>query len=168
VNLFQNIETGRVRSDPTTASTRADLDAPGLAERVCSPLRLPSYVDPYSRRTLGALTFEGSFALAGPLSGDGATATYLERCGSPLHELISRTGPVAANARVVVWAPTEDPQPLGSAHLDGLHLPSLRRFVIPLPAAIASEGVGAVELSSDHLYVVAGGESPVYRAPSPS
>jgi hypothetical protein len=52
-------------------------------------------------------------------------STYLERCGSRLHKLFNYGG-VTGNARVLVW-------PNYKTGLNGVFLPSLRRFTIPSP-----------------------------------
>jgi hypothetical protein len=145
---------------------------------VCSPLRLPASATSDSAdvtATLGSLDFAGRFALATSTAADGSSATYLERCASRLHELVCHCGAfgnanfraVVANARVVIWAP---PTPFGSSisHLDGLYLPSRRRFLIPLPAAARGRGVEGLLLSSRSIYIEnSGNASRVFRASSP-
>jgi hypothetical protein len=53
--IFQNINTGVVERDPTNATTLPDLDSPVLAQRVCTPLRVPRH---------GRLSFDGRFPVA--------------------------------------------------------------------------------------------------------
>jgi len=178
--VFQNLTTGQVRADPTAPTTLPDLSSPTLAAPVCSPLRLPrgtTLAGGERTATFGSLTFAGPFALAtaGTVSPDGSGAVYLERCGSHLHTLVChcsalRTGNVGtavANSRVVIWAP-----PVRFAtpvtHLDGMYLPSRRRFVIPLPTAARARGTEGVQLSSRTLYIRNDGdESHAFSARSP-
>src|SRR5581483_505647 len=87
--IFQNIATGAVRGDPTNAKTLADLDSPSLAQRVCDPLRVPRH---------GQLTFDGRFAVA-----EGATGTFLEKCGTHLRIPVS-SDDVAVGRGSLVWS----------------------------------------------------------------
>lgn len=176
--VFQSLTTGQVRPDPTAATTLPDLNSPDLATAVCSPLRLPPSTTNDAGdivRTLGLLDFAGQFALATSTASDGSSTTYLERCASRLHTFVCHCSPsrsgsfraVVANAHVVIWAP---PIAFGSAisHLDGLYLPSRRRFLIPLPAAARARGTEGLLLSSRSLYIENSGDaSKVFRAPSP-
>ena len=142
---FQNLATGNTVRDPTNATTHADLDVPALARRLCKPLRVPQVagnLDLVYAAVPGALTFEGRFVISS--SGLGGADGFLERCGSRLHEQIGRPNdvgdilagpPFAANSHMVVWQS-------GRHQLAGVLLPSLREFVIPLPAAINTESNG--------------------------
>jgi hypothetical protein len=175
---FQSLATGGVRPDPTAATTLPDLNSPTLANAVCSPLRLPASTTNDAGEvaaTLGSLDVAGRFALATSTASDGSGATYLERCGSRLHSFVCRCSPlanasfraIAANAHVVIWAP---PAPFGTAisHLDGLYLPSRRRFLIPLPAAARGRGAEGLQVSSRSIYIEnSGNGSRVFRAPIP-
>ncbi len=149
---FESVQSGRVRSDPTSATTFADLNSPALARKVCSPLRVPkanigSEEDLYRWAARpGTMTFYGGSVMANGRFRDGGTGLFLERCGSYLHRFIDYDSydDVAANAHMVLWQSRDD-------QLSGLWLPSLRRFVIPLTAA---RPVGA-----DHR------QQPVYDLP---
>jgi hypothetical protein len=135
---------------------------------VCSPLRLPANnigttdlaVTPALE--FGSLTFYGSFAISNGTSGFGP-GPYLERCGTRLHESVSRgqtylnTHPLCdapncapvANSRVVVWK-------TGPRRFDGLFLPSLRRFSFAVPAAIGA--ASSIAMGYRDLYAVSAGQ----------
>jgi hypothetical protein len=159
---FESVQSGQVRSDPTSATTFADLNSPALARKVCSPLRVPkanigSEGDVYQWAARpGTITFYGSSVMANGLFRDGSTGLFLERCGSHLHRFIGddiyNPPDVAANAHLVIWQTRAD-------QLRGLWLPSLRPFVIPMPPAVYSgPNTGSllytIDLSSRTLYVV--------------
>jgi hypothetical protein len=176
--VFQNLGTGEVKPDPTAATTLPDLDSPTLAAAVCRPLRLPRSTTLDAGETvpsLGSLTFAGRFALATSGAAAGPDTTYLQRCGSRLHTFVCHCSAltagnfraVVANARVVIWAP---PTPIATpvSHLDGMYLPSRRRFVIPLPVAARARGIESLLLTSRTLYIANNGDTAhVFRAPSP-
>ncbi|HWK16627.1 MAG TPA: hypothetical protein VNR66_04170 [Solirubrobacteraceae bacterium] len=160
--VFESIRSGRVRSDPTNATTFADLDSPALARRVCSPLRVPKANvgvegDAYQWAARpGTIRFYGSSVMANGRFRDGTTGLFLERCGSRLHRYIDTdiytTPDVAVNVHMVIWQRRHD-------QLAGLWLPSLRRLVIPLPAAVQATPFGAgnlygIYLSSSTLYAL--------------
>ena len=95
---FQNIDTGKFRSDPTTATTLADPNLPGLTRKLCSPLRVPmedaaggSNSGRFfkTQAVPGLVTLDGSFALVQKTDfSTHASSVYLERCGSRLHQLV--------------------------------------------------------------------------------
>jgi hypothetical protein len=116
--LFQNLQTGVVKSDPTRAHTIADLNSPALAQRVCPPLQVPhSFKVPTA-----TLVPDGRFAIA-----TGTKGVFLEHCGTRLHRAIDpNRGPVGATAKAVIWETT-------GRQLAGLFLPSLRPFTIKAP-----------------------------------
>ena len=150
--LFQNIDTGQVRSLPgwrPGGRIIPDLDSESLARTLCPPLTVPAGVPPpLGGPPPGALSLYGSFAIASP----GAGGDVLERCGSTLKLAVgSHDGPLGASSHAIVWANSPT-----SRRLHGLFLPSLRRFVIATnPAAATSPYPGAyrVVLSSGELYV---------------
>jgi hypothetical protein len=152
VVAFENVQTGGVRADPSTATTTVDLDAPQLAEPVCAPLSQPSLRVGGPKR-FGVLTSLGSrFELTG---------RYLERCGTHLHLLLpgghggGGGGPtMAANRRVVVWS-------TAAGGVSGLFLPSLRRFTVPPPPHTGDQfrqvgGAYAFGLTSKAIYLSSG------------
>ncbi len=115
--LFQNIVTGAVRNDPTNAHTLPDLDSPLLTESVCAPLRVPS------APSQNTLELEGRFAVLSTTSG-----VFLEHCATHLHELLTDAAPWATAAP---WAIMWVPRP--TRPLDGIFLPSRRRFTVSRP-----------------------------------
>jgi hypothetical protein len=179
--VFQNLQTGAHAPDPTSATTSTDLNSRALAQTVCQPLRIPMVAGDEGSRIHaalpGSLTFSGRFAIS---SSDTGAHGFLERCGTRLHKELGiprfPTGPLVglpygATANLVVWQS-------GPHQLKGLFLPSLRPFVIPLPAAIAMQSNedtgfrGAITASSRHLYLLSSSDSSSYRsywiAPLPS
>lgn len=99
--------------------------------------------------------FEGQFALSVGAGPHGGSQTYLERCGTHLHQLIesndvgqAAAGPVAlaASPHAIVWQQTP-----GSLNLE--FLPSRRRFRVRLPPA-ATAWVSELALTDNHLYVL--------------
>jgi hypothetical protein len=146
--IFQNITTGAVRGDPSNARTLADLDSPSLAQRVCAPLRVPRH---------GQLTFDGRFAVA-----QGATGTFIEKCGTHLRIPVP-TEDVAAAPGSIVWLPSATGNP------GGIFLPSLKRFTIARPPGHSF--IVDVEVSVRHVYVTVAtgnGGADVWSAPAPA
>jgi hypothetical protein len=137
--VFQSIASGALRRDPANAVTLADLSSPALAHRLCRPLR--------TSRGDSMIGLPGRFALAISESG-----SVLERCGTQLHRpLAFNNGSVidtwsSSDARTLVW----------NAHpgyaLDGLFLPSMRRFIVSAPPRQFRSGTD--EFASDcHIYL---------------
>jgi hypothetical protein len=168
---FQNIQTGELRGDPTSAKTFADLNSPGLAHTTCPGVRLmPNNLDTvYDGGTAwGSLTLYGQFALA--VADNGA---FLERCGTNTRRLLTSgstdySSALASNAGAIVWQAVPN-------HLSGLFLPSLQTFTIPLPSAIVKRPgspqdtpVSALGLTSGALYVEDGWAGTLWRTASPS
>jgi hypothetical protein len=174
-SYFQNIQTGQLLSDPTNATTVADLNSPNLAQTTCPGVSL-------MRGDFGwdPMTVDGQFALV-----HGAEANvYLERCGTRMQRQLigesSASGVVAWNAGAVAW---ESYTSQGDTNLQtrrfflsGLFLPSLQTFTIPLPAAIIKPS-GApgywyppanFVLTSRALYVQDGWDGSVWRTASPT
>ena len=166
--LFQNIQTGELRGDPTNATTYADLSSPALAHRTCPGVRLIRNPYGFSGPGWGPLTPDGQFALAT----GGPNSVFLERCGTGMRRALVNVGVsfgVAANSGAIVWQG-------GPSYLSGLFLPSLQAFTIPLPAAIvtppgsptATGAWGLEGLTSGALYVREGSPSTIWRAASPT
>lgn len=163
-SYFQNIQTGELRGDPTNATTFADLNSPTLAQETCPGVRLmPAYPGPW-----GSLTYDGQFAL---VTG-GEVNVFLKRCGARMQRRLidegSASSGIAWNADAVVWQAE-------TSQLNGLFLPSLQSFTIPLPSAIVKPpgageavGVGSLELSSDALYLSGGWDGTIWRTASPT
>ncbi len=68
--LFQNIQTGELRDDPTNATTFADLNSPALAHKTCPGVRVMREFEDEST-PWGSLTTYGQFALAIGTDGKG-------------------------------------------------------------------------------------------------
>jgi hypothetical protein len=131
--VFQNVVTGAIRRDPTNARTRADLDSPRLAQRVCAPLRVPSN---------GTVEFQGRFALAINYQAN----VFLEECGTRLHVSL---GSALDNQAIAPAAVIYGTGLRGV--LSGIFLPSLQRFAVTPPAV--SGPLIRVDLSISHIYV---------------
>jgi hypothetical protein len=155
---FQNIDTGQVQSLPGwRAGGRIvpDLDSPSLVRTLCLPLKVPPAPTPYTNLDLppgpGSLSMYGSFAIV--------SSDVLERCGSRLKRVVGNQEPLGASSRAIVWVAGSD-----SRRLDGLFLPSLRRFVIATGPSITPY---AVVLSSGELYVI-DESGRVFATPAPT
>jgi hypothetical protein len=152
---FVNIQTGATRDASIPAGTLIDLNSVKLARKICRPLRLPNI--PLFELPTKSLVFDGRFAIA-----TGASGIFLERCGKRLHLRISPYGNpfvgdvVGANSRAVVWQSPE-------RQLTGVFLPTLRRFVIRLPANSDYN----IELGARTLYLL-DSNGQVWTAPAPS
>lgn len=168
-NVFQNIQTGEVRPDPSGPTTMVDLDAPNLTRPVCTPL---------STAGTSSLTFYGTFALATVINNNFDENVYLERCGTRLHRLLwDRPGalsgaPPTFNAHEVLWMAHPGP------FLTALTIPGLQRFTIRLPKHLLgtsctspddfADCIGGVALTNTRLYIVtASYPSQVWAAPIP-
>jgi hypothetical protein len=167
-SYFQNIQTGELRDDPTNATTYADLDSPTLAHTTCPGVQLMPGLRPLDAGPAwGPLTPLGQFAL---VSG-GRVNVYLERCGTRMQRQLiddnSASTIVAWNAGAVVWQ-------ADTSQLNGLFLPSLQTFTIPLPSAIVKPPGAPVNapagfvLTSDALYVNDGWYGRLWRTASPT
>lgn len=165
---FQNLQTGQAVANPAGGTTTVDLNSPALAEKVCAPLRVPTWRRVYGQAP-GTLTPIGrGFEIA-----DGNNS-YLERCGTHLHQLLGSD--LSYNCAPPACGPTGNPHLVvfgepqtrtGSFRVDGMFLPSRQRFAIPIPTQVA----GQVGLAARHLYL--GGEgtgiwtTPIPRPPVP-
>jgi hypothetical protein len=151
---FQNIQTRELRGDPTNATTFADLNSPALARRTCPGVQLMPNLSStvYDGGTAwGSLIPYGRFALA--VAGNGA---FLERCGTHMRRLLTSgstnySSAPTSNAGAIVWQAAR-------RHLNGLLLPSLQTFTIPLPSEVVASQAGygqgfALALSSGALYM---------------
>ena len=158
--LFQNIDTGKVQTLPgwrVGGRITPDLDSPSLAHRLCPPLTAPADPPPIpgAKPEIGSLSLYGWFAIASSGTGD-----VLERCGSKHKVAIgSDNEPVGASSHAIVWAAGSN-----SHKLDGLFLPSLRRFVIATGPSISPRNA---VLSSRELYVI-GRSGQVLATPAPT
>ena len=147
--FFQNVVTGAVRRDPRTSRVLPDLDSPALGRRVCAPVRVPSN---------GTLAFQGRFVLVTHYQGN----TFLQECGTGLHEPV---GGSVADSAIGADAVIYDTAP--NSPLQGISLPGLRRFMIALPRG--ADDVIKADLSLGHIYVDAqtrDGHYDVWSAPA--
>jgi hypothetical protein len=131
---YQRVGTTQMADDPTTTSTVPDLNTASLVRRVCKPLKTPvSYND--HPNGLGSFSFDGGFAFASTflppnpnpdfVNNSSGQETFLERCGTNLHERIGNDP--SFNADAVMWQGEGGP-------LIGLTLPRLRWFLVRLSA----------------------------------
>lgn len=152
-NLFQNISTGEVIPDPAIRGghERADLDSPHLAQSICPPVTVPAGFNIFTAPGPGLLRFEDRFVVATGARPNGGSETYLEKCGSHLHQLIRSNnaavepGPLAASPHAIAWQQN-------SPNLRIEFLPSRRRFLIPLPKSASA--IGALALTDSRLYAI--------------
>ena len=161
--LFQNINTGQVRTLPgwqAGGTTIPDLDSPSLAGTLCPPLTVPAILHPgYALAPEpGVLSFYGPFAIAG---------NVLERCSSRLHRTIDRNyDPLGGDSHAIVWGASTERR-----RLDGVFLPSLRRFVITTlpgdPSGSFPHSPHTILLSSRALYVIENGGETLYATHIP-
>jgi hypothetical protein len=138
--VFQDVHTGARRQEPSTPDSILNLNSPSLTEPVCAPLRVP--------RT-GSLIFDGLFAVAEEHRGD-----VLERCGTTLAESI---GPVLLAAvddpHAIAWQ-SESDATRNVDRVQGVFLPTLRRFVLMIPRVVGP--IGQMLLTASGLFVLAG------------
>jgi hypothetical protein len=178
---FENIATGQLQTLPTWApgaATIPDLNSPGLAASLCSPLQVPQG---FPEDETGSALAPEPLAFAGPFAsgiewyvqgGLWELHLLLERCGSGLHRVVtnhigSANAPqFAINQYALAW--------MSRGTIDGVFLPSLQRFTI-LGDVGPSTGLGRVPppaaaygvfLTSRTLYVETG-DGVVMAAASP-
>jgi hypothetical protein len=171
---FQNIQTGEVRGDPTDATTYADLNSPTLAEKTCPGVKVLRESVGYSTGW-GSLNSYGQFALATGTDGQGNPAAFLEQCGTGMRRLLA-SWPLGtsiplltSNAGAIVWQPAPNRLNEPYNRLDGLFLPSLQTFTIPLPSAIVTgTGLEPIALTSEELYLRVWETGTVWRTASPT
>ena len=106
----------------------------------------------------GAISFYGPFALS---------PGFLARCGSKLRKQVGTGNTVAANAHAVIWEPEYTCTRVGCrppSTLNGLFVPTLRRFRLTVPATAS-----LVAMSANHIYAATNGVSgSLYVAPAPN
>jgi hypothetical protein len=142
---FSDIQTGAWQPQTNSSTTIDDPNSPSLTVKLCRPLGVPPGA---------SITFYGRFAVLDqePLG----RPDYLERCSSDLRRRIP--GDTTGDSDVVIDNP-------GTTKLDGIFLPSLRPFVIPLGRGMPG---GRTEfLLSDHTLYASFGSS-VWTAPVPT
>ena len=131
VPTYERIKSRQITTNPPGVKPGGnqilDLDSPNLTRTLCDPLRMPV--------PSGTIVTDGGFAIdeesAPP---EYVRHTYLERCGSSLHEPIGTdVSSFTADAQAVVWSAGGS-----SNELDGLLLASRRRLTLRLPQPVAS------------------------------
>ena len=137
---FGNLASGQLRTLPEWTpggTTIPNLNSPGLAAQLCSPLRVPQGFPQDLTGSAFApdpVTFAGRFAAGTEWYMHGALwqlRLLLERCGSRLHRVITTKistpdgiPQFAINHHALVWLSPQG----GPVH--GLFLPSLQKFTI--------------------------------------
>ena len=197
--VFENTRTGVVRADPSGRRTYADLSSRDLARRLCSPVTVPDVAPAYfdsagaSHSAPGSIALDGDFAIAtgGRIDSHGIPfRSYLERCGTRLHQLVGPTtgvepnhgppngyragwcvapacGPTA-NSHAVVWEPgSEAGSRCPGLQLNGLYLPDRKRFEICVSLAASQTSFSEVVLSSHTLFVL-NTKGQLWTAPGPA
>lgn len=166
-SFFQNIQTGELRDDPRNATTFADLSSPALAHATCPGVRLLREFEGYAM-PWGSLTFYGRFALVNGSDSRGFGVAYLERCGTRMRRLLASSdaaggfSPLASNSSAIVWQTAAD-------RLDGLFLPSLQTFTIPLPSGlVTTTGLSQIGLTSRSLYIRDWASGTIWRTAAPA
>ncbi len=173
-NVFQNIDTGEVRKDPSGGRTTIDLNAANLPRTLCRPLTEPTAAQLFAGPGPGSMIFSGSFALAIGTDENAVPEVHLERCGTHLHRLLTK-GPypagrlaAGANTREAVWM--TKPRPF----LNALSLPSLTPFTIKLPRRILDGAcspshyltcVSEIALTQHRLYLLITPTQQLWAAP---
>lgn len=166
---FADIATGQLRMLPDWTSggiTVPDLNSPGLAAKLCSPLRVPQgFPNDLTAAALAPspLTFAGRFAAGIEWhlrSGLYELRLLVERCGSRLHQVLtsqvssSPSNQFAVNRHAVIW------ENLRGGPVHGVFLPSLQRFTIPLPRIRGNTNFtltgGSIFLTSRTMYLESG------------
>jgi hypothetical protein len=150
---FENLRTAVVRADPERIGGRtiANLDAGGLTETLCEPIRIPRSWDPHFGPIVGSLSLYGAIAISSSVANTDANygfTTRLQRCGSRATHTIDREGtPLVANRQVVLWQSTPD-------QLAGFLLPSEQPIQVNLPRKLQTDGLTLqMALSNRTLYL---------------
>ncbi len=148
--VFQPIDGGPPRRDPANARTIVDLSSPRLARRLCTPLSVPKD---------GEVTLDGAFGVVG-----GPAGTFLERCGRRLHLALGPAVTVQSARGLIAWSPA-------GHSLEGVLLPSLRRFRVILPWRRRALILDA-QISDRRIYLevvpVSADQGQVWSAPLPA
>jgi hypothetical protein len=174
MHAFQNLITGQVSAAPSSATVSVDLNRPSLSWQACTPLKVPVLTGGYHNHAVGLLTPLGH----GLVIASGFDQ-YLDRCGTRLHEPLGGgdvlrasyldvggcagiTCPPQHNADAIVWP--------GVGEINGLLIPSLQRFTIPIPVRLDPPGSGEVfevGLTQHHIYLIST-TNRVLSAPAPT
>jgi hypothetical protein len=161
---LENLSTGAILSDPTSATTAIDLDTASGGRRLCQPVTVPANGQGIEdgRPPFGSVASAGRFQIATSEAG-----SFLEECGAPLHQFLTYTSyPGCAHqtcspplsSHMIIW----ESKP---GHLSGVFAPSLRRFTIAVPRTVDPQAAGeqfvigheyGLALTARSLYVAVG------------
>jgi hypothetical protein len=132
---LENLATGAVVPDPTSATTAIDLDVASGGRRLCHPVTVPPNAQDIEggRTPFGSVASAGRFQIATSNAG-----SFLDQCGVALHQFLTYTSypgcahqtcspPVSPH--MIVW----ESKP---GRLSGVFVPSLRRFTIAVPRGV--------------------------------
>jgi hypothetical protein len=104
----------------------------------------------------------GQFALAIGSDDQGNPVGFLERCGTSMRRLLGLGA--QSNGGAIVWGQAATPD-----RLNGLFLPSLQTFTIPLPSAVVTAtGLSGIWLTSRALYLRVWESGTLWRTASPT
>ena len=171
--VLQDRQTGQALCDPAGAHVTIDLNSAALTGKPCSPLTVPVL-----RRTLGGQGAGSLTALGDGFELAAGANSYLERCGTRLHEFLTSNRYQASSA-VGIQCPAVACSPPANSHMIvwpgrgrilGVWLPSRQRFMISVPDSVdPSHGTDAeyeVGLTERHLYLST--LTHVWQAPIPT
>ncbi len=175
--FFENLTTGLIAPDPTSGTTIADPNSPGLTEKLCAPLRVPRYADAWQTDTgtpeseIGSVTLAGRYALIA----SGPDDFSVEQCGSTRTVRVDPHGGggpntgnpsdgacvppwcgPAINRHAVAWQTNEPEFYLGPGRITGRVLPSMTSFTATIPTHLptALAAITEVAAGTKHLYVI--------------
>jgi hypothetical protein len=142
--VFQNIDTGQERilsGWMPGGSIIPDLNSPGLARRLCRPLRVPGVWNPRdgTPQGPGQISFYGRFAAVSGTSRPTNTTdvwpvNYVGRCGTRLHVDLWGS-PAVGNGNAIMAADDNGT----NGYPNGLFLPSLHPFNIDLERFVTDQ-----------------------------
>jgi hypothetical protein len=149
---FQNLATGQVIDGSTVQrwhDSVPNVNTTTLRQRVCQPLRVPDG---------GSLVPDGRFAIEEP---KGHRRLYLERCGRSGRVLLSSSFEFPQeNRQLVLWEAFNG----SSLVLDGVFLPTQRRFTIAVPPSLSSVTGLAVTIKRVYIDALNAGRPEVLEA----
>ncbi|HET9102419.1 MAG TPA: hypothetical protein VFN55_03630 [Solirubrobacteraceae bacterium] len=145
--LYENVVTGASRTPRLRAGSVVDLDSPSLTSRLCKPLQVPQGTGGFPN----PFTFFGRYTLAFSRSG-----IYVERCGSRLHlPLIVGSNDFTSFGNTKAVGACNRRTSTGAAPtLQGVFLPSLRRYQVDMPSNIGCPQ--SIALGPHHIAVTSG------------
>jgi hypothetical protein len=156
--VFVRIPSGRERLWQPSGELGADLDSPALVRKTCLPLPL-GLIGPFTAPTaplVTSLLWPDKLTVVSQNESPNSYTIFLESCGSePRIPVLSATfgaysWMVSANRHVLTWW-------VAGKRLDGILIPSLRRFHLALPVVPKNhlgEFTGAVNVTSTQVYLL--------------